>query len=68
MKGCGFRVEFTVNAELTHTETQSYGWLLVCWTHTHTLTRVDPEEAGGAAEVLPGEGGVLQEVTDEDVV
>lgn len=32
------------------------------------LTGVDPEEAGGAAEVLPGERGVLQEVTHEDVV
>lgn len=32
------------------------------------LTRIDPEESGGAAEVLPGERGVLQEVPDEDVV
>lgn len=32
------------------------------------LTRIDPEESGGAAKVLPGERGVLQEVSDEDVV
>lgn len=32
------------------------------------LTRIDPEESGGAAEVLPGERGILQEVTDEDLV
>lgn len=32
------------------------------------LTRIYPEESGGAAKVLPGERGVLQEVADEDVV
>lgn len=32
------------------------------------LTWVDPEEAGGAAEELPGERRILLEVTDEDVV
>lgn len=32
------------------------------------LTRVDPEEAGGAAKVLPGQRGILLEVVDEDVV
>ena len=32
------------------------------------LTGVDPEEAGGAAEELPGERRILLEVTDEDVV
>lgn len=32
------------------------------------LTGVDPEEAGGAAEVLPSESRILLEVTDEDIV
>lgn len=32
------------------------------------LTRVDPEEASGAAKVLPGECWILLEVTDENVI
>lgn len=35
---------------------------------TVKLTRVDSEEPGGAAEVLPGERRILLVVTDEDVV